>query len=189
MNGNIIKKLKNYFLPPVNYNFKPTNGFTMVELLVAMSVFVIIVSIASGVFVKSLRTQRIVAAAMAANSNAQLALEQISREIRTGKTFVVANGGTDSAISFINAKSENVIYSWDSNDKSLLRSVNGGTAEKMTANNVDIGKLTFILFSGSMIGDYPPRITILMQVAPNNVAVGQRAPVNIQTTVSSRNIN
>jgi prepilin-type N-terminal cleavage/methylation domain-containing protein len=62
-------------------------GFTLVEVLVAMGIFVIVIAIATGGFVNSLRTQRQVASLISAQSNASLVLEQMAREIRTGFLF------------------------------------------------------------------------------------------------------
>ena len=58
------------------------SGFTLVELLVAIGVFSILISVAVGTFARALRTQRQTAALIAANSNASLVLEQMAREIR-----------------------------------------------------------------------------------------------------------
>ena len=70
-------------------------GFTMIELLVAMGLFVVVMGIASTVFVQSLRAQRSIVALMAANDNASLSLEQMMREIRTGSNFLTNNDQTE----------------------------------------------------------------------------------------------
>lgn len=68
-------------------------GFTVIELIVAMTVFVLLMSIAAGGFVHLLKNQRIVAALMAANDSASLTLEQMAREIRTGYNFCLTESG------------------------------------------------------------------------------------------------
>jgi len=72
-----------------NHRYQKNNkkGFTLVEVLVAMGIFAIVVAIATGGFVNSLRTQRQVASLISAQSNASLVLEQIAREVRTGFLF------------------------------------------------------------------------------------------------------
>ncbi len=62
-------------------------GFTIVELLVAIALFSILVTIGVGGFVNALHTQRQVAGLLAAESNASVTLEQMAREIRTGDLF------------------------------------------------------------------------------------------------------
>jgi prepilin-type N-terminal cleavage/methylation domain-containing protein len=66
---------------------KSRSGFTLIELLVAIGLFTIIVAIAVGGFTNALRTQRQVSSLIATQSNVSLALEQITREIRTGYLF------------------------------------------------------------------------------------------------------
>ncbi len=70
-----------------NSKLKTSNAFTIIELLVAMGLFIILMGITAGSFVKAMRTQRAIVALMAANDNASLTLEQIAREIRTGSNF------------------------------------------------------------------------------------------------------
>lgn len=158
-------------------------GFTMVELLVAMSLFVILVSISSGVFIKSMRTQRATAALMAANSNASLAIEQIAKEIRTGETFSIdADSG---GLIFINAKGEKVKY--ELGDSSLMRSVNDGEPLALTAGNVNVKNLSFYL-SGEQPGDkYNPKITLVLQVGATGIPFSD-AVANLQTTISPRTL-
>jgi len=152
-------------------------GFTMVELLVSMSLFVIVISITSGVFIRSLRTQRISVALIAANSNVSLAIEQMAREMRTGQNFSVSGG---SEISFTNASGEAVVYRLA--NSAIERRIGTGDYKKITASNVVIENLNFTLLSDS---SYSPRITITIGVSPANVSVSGIV-INLQTTVSSR---
>ena len=57
-------------------------GFTLIELMVAVSLFAIIVGIAVGGFANALHTQHEVTLLLAVQSNATLAFEQMAREIR-----------------------------------------------------------------------------------------------------------
>src|SRR3972149_8733487 len=69
----------------MNKNFQ--KAFTIIELIVAMTVFVVLMSIAAGGFIHLLKSQRVVAGLMEANDSASLSLEQMAREIRTGYNF------------------------------------------------------------------------------------------------------
>jgi len=73
---------------------KSQAGFTLVELIVAMSIFLIAIVIIVGAFIRSLRTQRIVNHLMAVNSNTSLVIEQMAREIRTGYEFKLNPAGS-----------------------------------------------------------------------------------------------
>ena len=56
-------------------------GFTLVELLVAIGIFSILMAVGVGGFVHALHTQREVAALIATQSNASIALEQMARDL------------------------------------------------------------------------------------------------------------
>ena len=91
------------------------HGFTIIELLIAMGLFAILISVVSGIFVRSLRAQRVTVALIAANNNASLAIEQMAREIRTGQSF----SAVIDQLRFINAKGETVTYRWNDTDQTL----------------------------------------------------------------------
>jgi prepilin-type N-terminal cleavage/methylation domain-containing protein len=185
-------------------------GFTLIELLVAIGLFSVLIAIAAGAFTTALRTQRQVAALIAAQSNAGLTLEQMAREIRTGYLFChdllppdgtggptchVENSTTAPCVGdasqvfrcgdlvFYNGQGETVTYSRSGN--ALLR--NG---VQLTASNVVLKYMNFTIF-GNIAGDHwNPRITISMGVAPvsNDVALSNNV-LNLQTSVSARGID
>lgn len=156
-------------------------GFTIAELIVAMGVFLILLSIATGSFIQILRTQRATVSLLAANANASLAMEQISREIRTGGVFSLSNG----ELHFTNSKNEPVIYKVNSATEKIERSNDGITFNEMTADNVKVKSLTFVLFAGAPGNQYPTRITVNMRVGASGVSFSD-AVVNLQTTISAR---
>lgn len=148
-------------------------GFTIIELMVAMGLFVIVVGIASGTFVNSLRTQRNIVGFMAANDNASLTLEQISREIRTGSAFLSAG----SALNFTNYEHEQTHYALA--DGRILRN---GTP--LTAENVSVKYLSFILRGGAVGDGESTRVTIMMGVSSRGRL--ESFITRLQTTVSAR---
>jgi len=161
--------------------FKNKRGFTMVELLVAMTLFIIFIMIASGSFIRALRTQRAIVALIAANDNASLSIEQMAREVRTGASFSSTNGND---LDFINAYNIEVTYRLNNN--TIERGEGGANFKPITAANVKINSLSFYL-RGNLAGDnYPPRITISLNVSPSNILNIQNISTNFETTVSAR---
>lgn len=158
-------------------------GFTLVELLIAMAIFTVVTSIATGAFIRALRTQRQLVSFAAANSNLSLVLEQMAREIRVGRNFEQ----TDRiSLKFKNAKGEDITYAYDEQAQSISRAVGFGSPQALTSDNVTIRQLDFQLqFAGN--DAYPARITIAAAVAPKETGVSTSV-VHIQTTVSARNI-
>src|SRR3989344_7521979 len=98
-------------------------GFTLVELLVAMGLFVIVVAIASGAFIQSLRTQRAATELMAINDNLSQTIELIAREVRVGKSFT---NPTPSELRFTNPAGNIVTYKFNSAENSVEKRVNSG---------------------------------------------------------------
>ncbi|MEK7608822.1 MAG: prepilin-type N-terminal cleavage/methylation domain-containing protein [Patescibacteria group bacterium] len=161
-------------------------GFTFIELLVAIALFSIVVSIAVGGFVQALRTQRRIIELVSANSNASLAIEQMAREIRTGTGFsCVGAMSVCDELSFTNADNQVVVYrrgnSAPSSGGVLERGIEGSFAS-MTAPTIDILYLSFALLGSS---SYPERITVSLGVSVKTPGI-EGGSTNIQTTISAR---
>ena len=183
---------------PKTKNNSRQNGFTLIELLVAMSLFVIIVTIAVGSFISAMRTQRALVALMAVNDNASLAIEQMAREIRTGTEFCVdpPNPGcvldsNNGKLVFTNYRGEQIIYQLGTKTVSgdNIGILQKGT-QQITADNVNVQNLKFIVSGNQSNDNYPPKITIILKVAvPPKGAIGVGGvATNLQTTISARNL-
>lgn len=175
------------------------NGFTLIEVLVAVGIFSFVVAIAVGGFARALRSQREIAGLAAANTAASLAVEQMSREVRTGIDFrcdlglgniqtCPAGGAETSRIVFTNANFEEVAYCLHQNG--VWRGVGSaacgtGASEKITGDNLIVKNLVFTVFGAELGDDLPPRVTIFLGASPTEKTI-QSLSVNIQTTVSSR---
>lgn len=179
---------------PRTENIKDNNGFTLIEVLVALSVFVTAVGLIVGVFTQALRTQRMVSTLSAVNSNASLVLEQITREIRLGWNFTVAPNlafspcavGQSDNIHFFRSRSTGpteITYHWGEADHTINRGEGGASPEPLTAANVDVNRLCFRVFQEEI--NHPWRITIFTTVGSHEPQLQSRL-IDIQTTVSSR---
>ena len=163
--------------------FKQRQGFTVVELIVAMSVFLILMTVATGSFVSAIRSQRAATAFMGVNNNASLVLEEIAREIRTGHSFVLAgdegcgNGG-QTGITFTDFSSSTVLYTVK--DGVILKQKAEEDLIPVTASTVNVERLCFM-----RVDVDPWRVTVLLTAGlVHSTYEGQK--VNIQTTISSR---
>ena len=152
------------------------HGFTLIELMIASGLFVILISIASGAFINTLRTQRIITNFSESMNNVSFAIEQIAREVRVGFQF---SGGGDT-LQFINSSGVDVIYRLSA-DNEIERCENVINCEPITVQNVNVDRLEFILQGEEADDGEPPRITILISVK------GEKSiNINLQTTISSR---
>lgn len=148
-------------------------GFTIIELMVAMSLFVIVVGISSGVFIRSLRTQRSLVSLMAANDNASQTLEQMTREIRTGTAFTASG----SRLSFTNYTDATVSYD-------LVNGRLERNGKALTASNVLVKYLAFIA-RGAEVGDgVSTRVTILLGISARGKM--ESFITRLQTTIAAR---
>ncbi|OGY57121.1 MAG: hypothetical protein A3D47_00420 [Candidatus Colwellbacteria bacterium RIFCSPHIGHO2_02_FULL_43_15] len=159
---------------------KSLTGFTIIELMVATALFLVLVAVATGTFVQTLKIQRTITELAAANDNATQAVEQMSREIRTGFNFV---GSTNTILKFVNYRSEQVNYKLIGN--SISRCAGSCQADTdflpITAPEVKVEKLNFTTSGIDLTDNFPPRITITLSIpGPRGIKV------NLQTTVSSR---
>ncbi|KKW47354.1 MAG: hypothetical protein A2128_02225 [Candidatus Liptonbacteria bacterium GWC1_60_9] len=162
-------------------------GFTMIELIVAMGIFLILIAAATSGFVQALRTQRAIVALMAANDNASSVLEQMAREIRVGYNF--QTNTSEDELTFVNAYNEIVTYRLDNQTIERGTGGMGGTTfAPLTPEIVRIDGMKFRL-QGAQSGDREaPRVTINLMVGARGKGV-ENIVVNIQTTVSARLID
>lgn len=175
-------------------------GFTIVELIVAAGVFVVITTIAVGVFINVVRDQRRLVTLMAVNNNAGGVLEQMAREIRTGYRFCENRGqnpgspcnlSTESELQFTNHASSTVRYKLNTSSGVITRVQDNGAEQALTAGEVEVTYLSFTVRQLNQNGSggddvcNPWRITIGMGVRPRGDTDTARE-VRLQTTVSSR---
>lgn len=157
----------------------PKSGFTVIELIVAMSVFVIAIALITGVFVRSMQSQRQVNLLMSINSEASLILERVAREIRVGYNFQFAGGGCGSGssnITFyraIRGTETQVTYNWDGSNENIERQ-----GDPINASQVAIKRFCF----REIHSDNPEVVNVVLSAGPRDDAY----TVDLQTTISAR---
>ena len=178
-------------------NLKDSSGFTLTELIVAMSVFIISTTIISGVFVRAVRTQRQVSQLMAINSDASLIIERMAREIRSGYDFELSGDAICGSAGIIfdtlvftrpkRTATTTIAYRWDAVSGVVERAEKiGGNLTNddygvLNASQTKIGRLCFIKMQ---TGDNPWRITVILTVGSQDDQLASET--HLQTTVSSR---
>lgn len=179
------KSISTSVLQATRYTFRAQRGFTIVELLVSITIFSLITSFAVTVFIRSLRAQRSVVALISANDNVSLAIEAIARELRRGRDFS-GNGfalSDSPELRFFNAEQKEVIYRYDSSLQAITRSENGGVFSRVTAPNIVVEGAHFAIQGSSL-----PRITISIKLGSKDRDIAD-VVTEIHTTVSSRGLN
>ena len=184
------------------------SGFTMIELLVAISVFSILIAISSGIFITSLRSNRAAIALITANNDASLTLDQMSRMIRKGggTSFGAETVYDDNSVLIFKClkfqySGNYITYRWNVAKRSLewnsrtnnYISCGTGIADAFSgiiSENLRVEFANFLIDRGSLsqYKDYP-KITILLRIGTRGTQISEaKVPFNnLQISISPRN--
>ncbi len=181
----------------MNNIYKQERGSTLVELLISMSIFTVLITVAVGGFIQALSNQRLVLKLMASTDNMSLTLEQIMREVRVSTEFEPETGQS-STVQFRRVEETFggnaeflIVYEYDENQSAIIRTktrLEGGSPtsdqvrERITATDVEVTDFSVIASRSAPGG--PVRLTILVGVSATDKE--RTVTNNIQTTVSSR---
>jgi len=178
------------FLCKKKYISKSGAGFTLLEVLVAISIFVFIASTVSAIFINILKSQRKSFRFQEVQDNGSYIMEMISREIRM--SGVDADSGPQDIINIVrNDNGDNIAYSFDENNFKILRNVDSSDLSRETdwlpinSDKVKINNLQFYvsyLLSTFENSNYH-RVTIVLGLES---AEDPLTNINLETTITSR---
>ena len=179
-------KTFNFKLSAFNSSFRSRReGFTLIEMIVAVAIFAVVITISLGSFLNISDIQKKAMAFRAVNDNLNFAVEIMAREMRTGTGYCASACGP-SSFNFTNSDGGKVEYILDGG--TIKRSLNGGAFLALTSSEVEISGLKFIL-RGEAVGDgLQPFVTIIMRGLVE-WKTGMKSELNLQTTVSQRAID
>lgn len=177
---------------------KKNRGFTLVELLVAVGVFLVVMTISLGSVISIIESGRKAKTLKAVMTNLNFTLEVMSREIKFGTDYHCGITSSnppspqnctgqsvppDDAITFLTSNDTHTIYRL--NGSQIEKSVDGGsTYVGVTSPEITIEDLKFYVF-GTGTDGLQPRVLILIR----GYAGGQRASgsrFTLQSMVSQR---
>ncbi len=180
-----FKKTNQFFL-------QKSEGFTLIELMVGMGIFILVVGTGSGILAYTIRTQNSLLVRQSIASEINFNVEYMSRALR----MAVPDDGTcgfsgrvydigDSSLSFINRLQEDTCQEFFLQNGILYYVDRNGDTRRMSSPDTTIDVLEFKA-SGATAGDgTQPRITVLLQVS----SPGLSNPLRLQTTVVSRKLD
>lgn len=168
-------------------------GYSLVELIVALSIFGIIVTVAAGAFLASLEAHRRVVAEKEIAENVDFALEFMSRKMRVASkgdgtcigadTSFEVNGTSE--ITFIDSQGNCTTFRLDDDGDAIV--VETAEARKLTDDTaVSVDELQFIVRGASDTDNEQPRVTIVVEASSVDE---ETIAVETQTTVSTRRID
>lgn len=184
-----LKKRRFRVVPRIVPRGSAHQGFTLVELLVAVSIFTIVIAASTGAFISVLQAQRKAFAMQSVMDGSRFALESMAKAIRMSR-IVTSSDGSSLKICH---PTKGVAYDADCPEVNGLRPVIYqlvGTqiqenAVALTSSKINIENLWFEI-EGVGTGDgRQPIVTIVLKASDLN----NRANINLQTTISQRELD
>lgn len=191
--------------------FKKNKGFTIIELLVVVSVFSSIVFIISSLFISVFKQQRKTLNQQELLNQTGYVVEYMGRALRMAKEDVSAENScitsgtrnyqitteagsySGKGIRFLNNSAGGPCQElfWDQTSQMLYESKNAGIASPtflpLFADYIRIEKFGIVLSETIASPNYQPRVTVSMKV---KIGFGsESAEKQIQITTSQRNLN
>ena len=172
-------------------------GFTLLELIVAIGVFIVVVTISLSAFLNVHDIQLKMSAFRAASDSLNFVVEAMAREIKEGVGHACRAGSCSDdqyydeiEFSTIDTPPKEITYKFDNTSKSIKRKVDSGSLEPFTPDNVTINNLSFTVKGFDSFPDdlQQPMVTISIE-GKAGVKEKLKSKINIQTTVSLRQLD
>lgn len=196
-----MEKVRKYFFRI----FVKQDGFTLVELLVSVSLFSFTVLMATGLFGAVMRGQANTLASQNSQESIRYALEVISKEIRMAQSSdgscntllspqptpvnkiynIMLDGNGNQVLYFKNQNGACVAYYLFDDKINIVRDYNTGS---IMPSVVKINNLKFFVTDNTIgsLSQVQPMVTIKVE-ATTNISRGGNSKIGIQASVSSRN--
>ncbi|MBI2673940.1 MAG: type II secretion system protein [Candidatus Zambryskibacteria bacterium] len=166
-------------------------GFTLIELMVAVSIFIIVMTISMGSIIGVFDANRKSKSLKTVLNNLNLTVESMAKEMRFGKNYHCGSGtitvpqncpGGDNLMGFLSSDNLQIIYRLTGT--TIEKSVNGGTYVAVTAPEIVIDNLTFYTLGAGTSNTLQPKVIIKIQSHAG--AKTGRSDFTLQTLVSQR---
>ncbi|HPS28448.1 MAG TPA: prepilin-type N-terminal cleavage/methylation domain-containing protein [Candidatus Paceibacterota bacterium] len=165
-------------------------GFTLVESLVAITVFLVVVTMVSSIYVSFVRQERKLYSFLKTENNIRFALDYMGRDIRMAHDydFTVQDafpyGGN--SLMFHDYKNQQVTYKLDSQSDSKNKSiqvVRNGYSLPLLDPSISVDYLKFYIGYGA--GGAQPTVIITLKATDTKTGTDY----SLETAVTPRNLN
>lgn len=168
------------------------SGFTLIELMTALSIFAIIMTVSLGSILGIFDANRKSRSIKSVMSNLNLTLESMSKELRYGRNYHCGSSGDqtspqncaegDDFISFLSSDGEQISYQLSGN--SIEKQVGDEDFIAITAPEVLVDDMTFYVLGAGIDNTLQPKVTIKIK---GHAGEGDyRSDFTLQTMVSQR---
>jgi prepilin-type N-terminal cleavage/methylation domain-containing protein len=178
-------------------------GFTLVELIVTITVFLIIFETVIGIFIAGIRQQRISLETQLLLDQITFSLEFMSRNLRMankelnnppdclssrGLNYEITHNGN--GVKFINTLDNNECQEFFLDNDGRLRYKKGNQPDQdalpMTSSKLTVSSLKFNLMGGDQSDEIQPRLTFVLEISSKSPNIPK---TKFQTTVSQRKLD
>ena len=177
-------------IPYTIYHIPYTSrGFTLVEMIVSVSIFTVVTFVAVGALLAITDANRKANAIRTTMDNLNFSMESMARNFRTGSDYSCGGAGNcctgGGSVTFNDQDGVVVTYRYDA----LLRGIiveRGGVPLSMTSPEINVDALTFYV-TGTGADGQQPRIVISIKGTAGKIEK-LKTSFNVQTTVSQRKV-
>ncbi len=189
-----------------------TRGFTLIELMVSVTIFIIVMTVSLGALLAMSASDRKAESVKTIMNNLSFAMESMTRTIRTGYTYGCGTGtppnncnptasprlnltapvgSTPTTVTYCLGSVSTGACSGTTNCTvaagcSIMRRVGGGNLEPLTAPEVEVENLAFYV-QGALSGDNTqPRVIITLDGSVITTDLASTTSFELQTTVTQR---
>ena len=165
-------------------HYNRSRGFTIPEMLVAFTIFSVVMSVTSVIFINISRSYRIAAGFLNAQNTLRYSMELISREVKEGTNY---SAPTSTEFDFIDKTGASISYFLQ--DGFLMRREGGIGSQSfsITDNRLNVTRFTPVVVQGS--ATVQPHVTFLIAIVPKgDISHAGDLSFTLQTTVTQRRI-
>lgn len=190
------------------HSIKVNPGFTLIEMMVAVSIFAVVMMIGVGALLTLVEANKRAQAINSVMNNLNIAVESMSRSIRVGTTYHCEEGvavpapavlatpqdcpsGNGTLIAFESSlgnpalPNDQVVYRYNSITKQIERSLDaGGSWIALTAPEVSIDDFEFFVIGTTIGNTLQPRVVIKVHGSAN--VPGGATSFTVQSSVVQR---
>ncbi len=167
---------------PMNFKSK-SKGFTLVEVLVSVSLFVMVMIALSQVYISVIRSERIAYALLNSENNIRNILESMARSFRLGKDFELTGNGRQICFEyFLDGEWQRICYRFNQPGSTLQKFYKDGPYVSILDPQLKVSHLQFYIKGGT--SDSQASIIVVMEIFTE--VKNQEYFFNLQTAVTPR---
>lgn len=169
-------------------------GFTLIELITAMSIFIVVMTISMGSIISIFDANRQSRSLGTVLNNLNLAVESMSKEMQFGRNYHCGSGTVtvpqncsngDTLISFLSSDGAQITYRL--NNQTIEKLVGSGAYIAVTAPEIIIDDLTFYTLGAGTNDTLQPKVIIRIK---SHAGTGRsQSNFTLQTLVSQRTLD